>query len=275
MPRTAALLYRIQVLLAVLDADAGATLPRAVDEPARVAAADLGALPSERVGAENPLAELQCTPRARRETQGVLVFVNTARTAQRVAHALTQCGLRTGAIHKRVRPPLQPPLLPSALSSRCAFYARTTGRGAQVSGQRRVDELNAFREGETQVLVATDVASRGVDLPNASHVVQAEFALDVTSHLHRVGRTARAAAEGKGACRNVYGGCAGLWPTCNPPTPFIPPLLPATHLVGPENAMLVGALEEQTRYGASEVSALFSRKRRLRNKLRGQGREGE
>lgn len=71
---------------------------------------------------------------------------------------------------------------------------------AQVSGQRREDELRAFREGATQVLVATDVASRGVDLPNASHVVQAEFALDVTSHLHRVGRTARAAAEGKGAC---------------------------------------------------------------------------
>eukprot|EP00878_Enallax_costatus_P033221 GHUV01036621.1.p1 GENE.GHUV01036621.1~~GHUV01036621.1.p1 ORF type:complete len:123 (+),score=27.00 GHUV01036621.1:226-594(+) len=47
------------------------------------------------------------------------------------------------------------------------------------------------------VMVSTDAASRGIDLPNITHVIQADFAMTAIEFLHRVGRTARAGRDGK------------------------------------------------------------------------------
>lgn len=53
------------------------------------------------------------------------------------------------------------------------------------------------------VMVSTDAASRGIDLPNITHVIQADFAMTAIEFLHRVGRTARAGKDGK--VTSLYG----------------------------------------------------------------------
>ena len=66
-----------------------------------------------------------------------------------------------------------------------------------MSQPARLETLQAFKDGETQLLVASDVAARGLDLPKVSHV----FNFDVPSHaedyVHRIGRTGRAGREGR------------------------------------------------------------------------------
>lgn len=56
--------------------------------------------------------------------------------------------------------------------------------------------LEAFRNGKANIMICTDAASRGLDLPNVRHVIQAEFALNVVQHLHRIGRASRAGRSG-------------------------------------------------------------------------------
>jgi ATP-dependent RNA helicase RhlE len=60
----------------------------------------------------------------------------------------------------------------------------------------RVRALEAFRSGKVRVLVATDIAARGIDVPNISHVINYELPNEPESYVHRIGRTARAGAEG-------------------------------------------------------------------------------
>ena len=60
----------------------------------------------------------------------------------------------------------------------------------------RVRALDAFRQGRVRVLVATDIAARGIDVPNISHVINYELPNEPESYVHRIGRTARAGAEG-------------------------------------------------------------------------------
>jgi ATP-dependent RNA helicase RhlE len=54
----------------------------------------------------------------------------------------------------------------------------------------------AFRAGKVRVLVATDIAARGIDVPNISHVINYELPNEPESYVHRIGSTARAGAEG-------------------------------------------------------------------------------
>ncbi|WEW54590.1 ATP-dependent RNA helicase dbp6 [Emydomyces testavorans] len=56
--------------------------------------------------------------------------------------------------------------------------------------------LAAYRQGKIQIIIATDRASRGLDLPSLSHVVSYDIPMGLTSYIHRVGRTARAGKEG-------------------------------------------------------------------------------
>jgi superfamily II DNA/RNA helicase len=60
----------------------------------------------------------------------------------------------------------------------------------------RAENLAAFRSGDVPVLVCTDLAARGLDIPDVTHIVQFEFALNVVQHLHRLGRAARAGRRG-------------------------------------------------------------------------------
>jgi ATP-dependent RNA helicase DDX21 len=75
--------------------------------------------------------------------------------------------------------------------------------GDIAQNQREVT-LKRFREGKFNVLVATDVASRGLDIPNVDLIVQLEPPKDVESYIHRSGRTARAGKEG--ICITFYNG---------------------------------------------------------------------
>lgn len=65
----------------------------------------------------------------------------------------------------------------------------------KTQGQR-TRALESFRSGETRVLVATDIASRGIDVADVSCVVNMELPEEIESYVHRIGRTARAGESG-------------------------------------------------------------------------------
>ncbi|MBL6937155.1 MAG: DEAD/DEAH box helicase [Alphaproteobacteria bacterium] len=96
----------------------------------------------------------------------VIVFTRTKHVANRVAEHLEKAGVVSDAIH---------------------------GNKSQNARQRALD---GFKAGKVRVLVATDIAARGVDVENVSHVINFELPNDAESYVHRIGRTARAGAEG-------------------------------------------------------------------------------
>ena len=95
-----------------------------------------------------------------------MIFCRTKRRAQAVADELTERGFAAGAVHGDL------------------------GQGA------REQALRAFRNGKVDILVATDVAARGIDVEGVTHVINYECPDDEKTYLHRVGRTARAGASG-------------------------------------------------------------------------------
>jgi ATP-dependent RNA helicase RhlE len=100
------------------------------------------------------------------EFQSSIVFVRTKFAADRVAGQLSRAGIKVEALH---------------------------GDRNMVQRGRA---LEAFRSGEVQVLVATDVAQRGLDVDGISHVINYDAPSDPEGYVHRVGRTARAGETG-------------------------------------------------------------------------------
>jgi ATP-dependent RNA helicase RhlE len=96
-----------------------------------------------------------------------LVFTRTKHGADRVVSNLFRAGVRAEAIH---------------------------GDKSQNARQRA---LSNFRAGKTRVLVATDIAARGIDVDGVSHVINYDVPHEPETYVHRIGRTARAGAEGK------------------------------------------------------------------------------
>ena len=79
---------------------------------------------------------------------------------------------------------------------------RTLGFGAipihgKMSQSKRVASLNKFKAGQRSILVATDVASRGLDIPSVDLVINFEIPRNSKDYVHRVGRTARAGRSGR------------------------------------------------------------------------------
>jgi ATP-dependent RNA helicase RhlE len=95
-----------------------------------------------------------------------LVFTRTKRGADKVVRKLAEAGIAAEAIH---------------------------GNKSQSQRER---VLAAFRQGSVRVLVATDIAARGIDVDGISHVVQHDLPNEPESYVHRIGRTARAGATG-------------------------------------------------------------------------------
>lgn len=95
-----------------------------------------------------------------------IVFARTKRTAAKVADDLIERGFAAGALHGDL------------------------GQGA------REQALRAFRHGKVDVLVATDVAARGIDVEAVTHVINYQCPEDEKTYLHRTGRTGRAGAKG-------------------------------------------------------------------------------
>jgi ATP-dependent RNA helicase RhlE len=108
------------------------------------------------------LVELFADPAMRR----TLVFTRTKRGADRVARHLHAAGIKVAAIH-----------------------------GNKTQGQREA-ALGAFRNGRIRGLVATDIAARGIDIDEVTHVINYDLPHLPESYVHRIGRTARAGAEG-------------------------------------------------------------------------------
>jgi ATP-dependent RNA helicase RhlB len=100
------------------------------------------------------------------EAHRTMVFVNTRRTAERLESALRANGFNAQALSGDVPQP------------------------------KRLKFLRQFHEGELAVLIATDVASRGLHIPDVSHVFNFDLPQDAPDYVHRIGRTARAGAEG-------------------------------------------------------------------------------
>ncbi|MEJ6517994.1 MAG: helicase-related protein, partial [Pseudomonadales bacterium] len=75
----------------------------------------------------------------------------------------------------------------------------------EVPQKKRIKTLEQFREGEIKVLVATDVAGRGIHVDDVSHVINYNLPEDAEDYVHRIGRTGRAGAKGTSvslACEN-------------------------------------------------------------------------
>ncbi len=103
------------------------------------------------------------------QTEGmerVLVFTRTKHGADRVVKKLVQAGIQADAIH---------------------------GNKSQPQRERA---LGLFKSGRVKVLVATDIAARGIDVSGVSHVINYELPNVAEQYVHRIGRTARAGADG-------------------------------------------------------------------------------
>ena len=86
-------------------------------------------------------------------------------------------------------------------TQRVAFLLRALGFGAiplhgQMSQSSRLGSLSKFRSGSRDILVATDVAARGLDIPSVDLVLNYDLPTDSKTYIHRVGRTARAGKSG-------------------------------------------------------------------------------
>ncbi|HZC56755.1 MAG TPA: DEAD/DEAH box helicase [Xanthobacteraceae bacterium] len=156
-----------------------ATMPRAISElaaqmlrdPAKVAVTPVAATADrveqrvirvDRAAKPSILVEvLQSEPIDR-----VLIFTRTKHGADKVARRLGQSGIAAEAIH-----------------------------GNKSQGQRE-RALSAFRDGKVKTLVATDIAARGIDVDGVSHVINFDLPNVPETYVHRIGRTARAGAEG-------------------------------------------------------------------------------
>ncbi len=95
-----------------------------------------------------------------------LIFTRTKHGADKVSRDLSRAGIKAEAIH---------------------------GNKSQNNRQRA---LTSFKSGETRVLVATDIAARGIDIDNLSHVINYELPNIPETYVHRIGRTGRAGASG-------------------------------------------------------------------------------
>jgi len=104
---------------------------------------------------------------AKRHTDQVLVFGKTKHGCNRLAEQLEAAGLKAVAIH---------------------------GNKSQAQRQKA---LNQFKAGKARVLVATDVAARGLDIPSLPLVINFDLPMVAEDYIHRIGRTGRAGAQGE------------------------------------------------------------------------------
>ena len=99
--------------------------------------------------------------------QSAIIFCRTKREVDTLTEALESRGYSAAAIH------------------------------GDISQAMREQQLRAFRDGRAELLVATDVAARGLDIPDVSHVINYDIPDDADAYVHRVGRTGRAGKSGE------------------------------------------------------------------------------
>ncbi|MCL1921083.1 MAG: DEAD/DEAH box helicase [Kiritimatiellaeota bacterium] len=102
----------------------------------------------------------------REEMSRVIVFARTRHGSDKIVRKLDSAGIPADAIH------------------------------SDKTQRARTEALNAFKRGRVRALVATDIASRGIDVDDITHVVNFDLPEETESYIHRIGRTARAGASG-------------------------------------------------------------------------------
>ncbi len=103
----------------------------------------------------------------RTESQSVLVFTRTKHTAKKLSSLLEEWGFQVASLQ------------------------------GNLSQSKRQAAMNQFRDGKLKILVATDIASRGIDVTHVSHVINYDIPGTVEAYVHRTGRTGRAARSGE------------------------------------------------------------------------------
>ena len=101
-----------------------------------------------------------------KKESAVIIFARTKRRTDRLAQYLSEWGFKVGRIH-----------------------------GDRTQKQRN-DAIDGFRRGRFKILVATDIAARGIDIPHIGHVINYDLPMVPEDYIHRIGRTGRAGAEG-------------------------------------------------------------------------------
>eukprot|EP00239_Pterosperma_sp_CCMP1384_P010166 CAMPEP_0197863844 /NCGR_PEP_ID=MMETSP1438-20131217/41609_1 /TAXON_ID=1461541 /ORGANISM="Pterosperma sp., Strain CCMP1384" /LENGTH=203 /DNA_ID=CAMNT_0043481883 /DNA_START=41 /DNA_END=653 /DNA_ORIENTATION=- len=132
----------------------------------------------------------------------------------------------------------------SAIGHFEALQAAGVPVGSYYSGMNAAEKqrsLQAFKDGKLGVLVCTDSAARGIDIPLIQHVIQADFASSAIDFIHRIGRTARAGNVGK-----------------------------VTSICADEDQLLAAAIKKNISAGLP-VEDAFSRKRSFRRKYKKYG----
>jgi ATP-dependent RNA helicase RhlE len=147
-------------------ADSLLNAPQLIEVAKRNTAAETVVQSAYRVPSESKRALLEHIVRSRNLYQ-VLCFVRTKHGASRLARQLEKDGLLTSAIH------------------------------GDKDQKARLEALEAFKDGKLQVLVATDVAARGLDIDDLPLVVNFELPYVPEDYIHRIGRTGRAGASGE------------------------------------------------------------------------------
>lgn len=112
------------------------------------------------------LVQLVLSTREEHPKHSIIIFCRTCRTTELVGLLMSKVGVGSSVLHS-MRPQ-----------------------------KERTSSLAAFKSGQTKVLVATDVASRGLDIPQVNLVINHSVPRDSVDYVHRVGRTARAGREG-------------------------------------------------------------------------------
>ncbi len=147
---------------------------RYMTKPMHIRAADIGDEAAtvdaieQHVWRAHPMDKMEVVARVlQAKDRGLtMIFTRTKRRAQRIADELTERGFAAGAVHGDL------------------------GQGA------REQALRAFRNGKIDVLAATDVAARGIDVEGVTHVINYECPDDEKTYVHRIGRTGRAGSSG-------------------------------------------------------------------------------
>ncbi len=104
---------------------------------------------------------------AQRSKDKILIFALYKKEAQRIEQTLRRGGFSVSGIH------------------------------GDLGQNERIASLERFKTAETPLLVATDVAARGLDIPNVEHVINYTFPLTIEDYVHRIGRTGRGGKTGK------------------------------------------------------------------------------
>jgi ATP-dependent RNA helicase RhlE len=99
-------------------------------------------------------------------TESVLIFTRTKHRAEKLAHQISQAGFKVTSLHSN-----------------------------RSQGQRQ-SALGGFKDGRYQIMVATDIAARGLDVENISHVINFDMPDTADAYIHRIGRTGRAERTG-------------------------------------------------------------------------------